>query len=32
VDAPNPTTFKVLLFDKDGNRVSGAFSWSARGY
>lgn len=31
VDAPNPTSFKVLLFDTSGNRVSGAFSWSARG-
>lgn len=32
VDAPNPTSFKVLLYDTAGNRVSGAFSWSARGY
>jgi hypothetical protein len=31
VDAPNPTTFKALLFDTAGNRVSGPFSWSARG-
>ena len=31
VDAPNPTTFKVLLFDTAGSRVAGAFSWSARG-
>ena len=31
VDAPNPTTFKVLLFDTSGNRVSGGFSWQARG-
>lgn len=31
VDAPNPVSFKVLLFDTSGNRVSGAFSWSARG-
>ena len=31
VDAPNPTRFKVLLFDTSGNRVSGSFSWSARG-
>jgi hypothetical protein len=30
-DTPNPTSFKVLLFDKDGNRVSGPFSWSAKG-
>lgn len=32
VDVPNPTSFKVLLFDSAGNRVSGAFSWTARGY
>ena len=31
VDAPNPTSFKVLLFDTSGNRVSGDFSWQARG-
>jgi predicted phage tail protein len=31
VDIPNPTSFKVLLFDTAGNRVSGAFSWAARG-
>ena len=31
VDVPNPTSFKVLLFDTSGTRVSGAFSWSARG-
>jgi hypothetical protein len=31
VDAPNPARFKVLLFDTSGNRVSGSFSWSARG-
>ena len=31
VDVPNPTTFKVLLFDTTGTRVSGTFSWSARG-
>lgn len=30
-DVPNPTTFKVLLFNTSGTRVSGAFSWSARG-
>lgn len=30
-DAPNPTSFKVLLFDADGNRVDGTVSWSARG-
>jgi predicted phage tail protein len=32
VDAPNPTSFKVLLFDTAGARVSGDFSWSAKGY
>lgn len=31
VDAPYPTSFKVLLFNTSGTRVSGAFSWSARG-
>jgi len=31
VDAPNPTSFKVLLFNTSGTRVSGTFSWSARG-
>lgn len=31
VDTPNPTSFKVLLFDTNGNRVSGGFSWSAQG-
>ena len=30
-DTPNPTGFKVLLFDASGNRVSGGFSWSAKG-
>jgi hypothetical protein len=30
-DAPNPTSFKVLLFNSAGARVSGAFSWSAKG-
>jgi hypothetical protein len=32
VDAPSPTSFKVLLFDTTGARVSGDFSWSAKGY
>lgn len=32
VDAPYPTGFKVLLFDKNGNRLSGDFSWAAKGY
>lgn len=31
-DTPNPTQFRVLLFDMAGNRVSGPFSWTARGY
>jgi hypothetical protein len=31
VDAPNPTSFKVLLFDTAGTRVTGPFSWQARG-
>lgn len=31
-DVPNPTSFKVLLFDSSGARVSGPFSWSARGF
>lgn len=31
VDVPNPTSFKVLLFDTSGTRVGGTFSWSARG-
>lgn len=31
VDVPNPTSFKVLLFDTAGTRVSGGFSWSVKG-
>lgn len=32
-DTAYPTTFKVLLFDRaTGARVSGPFSWTARGY
>ena len=30
-DVPNPTSFKVLLFDTSGNRQSGDFSWQVRG-
>ncbi len=30
-DAPNPTGFKILLYDASGNRVSGTCSWSAKG-
>ena len=33
VDAPNPTTFDVYLFNANtGARVSGDFSWSAKGF
>lgn len=32
VDTPYPTSFKVLLLDIDGNRVSGNFSAAIRGY
>lgn len=32
VDEPNPTSFKVLLYNTSGVRVDGAFSWSVRGY
>jgi hypothetical protein len=32
VDVPNPTGFKVYIYDSSGNRVSGNFSWQARGY
>lgn len=28
----NPTSFKVLLYDNTGTRVSGTVSWTARGY
>ncbi len=31
VDVANPTSFKVLLFNSSGTRISGDFSWSARG-
>jgi hypothetical protein len=30
-DAPNPTGFKVFLFDIDGNPVGGNFTWQCRG-
>ena len=30
-DTPNPTSFKVLLYNSSGTRVSGDFSWTARG-
>ena len=32
VDEPNPTIFKVLLFNEAGTRVAGGFSWNARGF
>jgi hypothetical protein len=32
VDAAYPTSFRVMLFDKAGTRVSGPFSWAVRGY
>lgn len=31
-DVPNPTSFKILLFNNAGTRVSGSASWSAKGY
>lgn len=31
VDAPNPTSFKILLFNTSGTRISGTASWSAIG-
>lgn len=31
-DAPNPTGFKVYLFDSSGNRASGTVYWNAKGY
>ena len=30
-DTPNPTSFKVLLYNTSGTRVSGDFSWTVRG-
>lgn len=32
VDTPNPTSFKILLFNSSGTRVSGTASWSVKGY
>ena len=32
VDTPNPTQFTVYLYNTAGTRVTGNFSWSARGY
>lgn len=31
VDIPYAAGFKVILLDKNGNRVGGSFSWSAKG-
>lgn len=31
-DAPNPTGFKIYLYDIAGNRTSGQVSWTAEGY
>ena len=31
VDSPNPTSFKVYLFNTSGTRVSGNFTWQCRG-
>lgn len=31
VDVPHPTSFKILLYDGNGNRVSGNASWGAKG-
>lgn len=31
VDVPNPTSFKILLYDRNGNRVSGTASWEVKG-
>lgn len=32
VDAPNPTDFTVYLYNSAGAKVTGSFSWTARGY
>lgn len=32
VDAPNPTSFRVLLLDKDDSLTSGTITWQARGF
>lgn len=31
IDVPNPTEFKVFVFDSTGNRVTAVCSWKARG-
>ena len=30
-DVPNPTSFKVLLYNTSGVRVTGNFTWQCRG-
>ncbi len=32
VDIPNPTFFKVYIYDMNGNRITSDFTWSAEGY
>jgi len=32
VDVPNPTFFKILVFNSSGQRVNAQVSWTARGY
>jgi predicted phage tail protein len=31
-DIPNPTFFKVYIYDMNGNRITSDFTWSAEGY
>lgn len=31
-DVPNPTSFKVYMYDMNGNRINSDFTWSAEGY
>lgn len=31
-DTPNPLSMRLLMFDKDGNRISGTASYTVRGY
>lgn len=32
VDTPNPTQFTAYLFDSGGTKITGNFSWAAKGY
>lgn len=32
VDVPHPTDFTVYLYNLSGNKITGDFTWSARGY